>query len=50
MEYFIVRYGFLAGQIAPSDFWIGTGLGVVTIGAFLTFVPTVVIPRLIRKR
>ena len=49
MEYFFVRYGLFAGQIAPSDFWIGTLLGVLTIGAFLTFFPTVVIPRLIRK-
>jgi hypothetical protein len=50
MAYFFVRYGFLAGQIASSDFWTGTILGVITVGAFLTFVPTVVIPRLIRPR
>jgi hypothetical protein len=50
MAYFFVRYGFLAGQIASSDFWIGTILGVLTVGAFLTFVPTVVIPALIRAR
>ena len=48
MAYFFVRYGFLAGHIAPSDFWIGTVLGFVVVGAFLTFVPTVVIPRLVR--
>ncbi len=47
MEYFFVRYGFLAGQIAPLDFWNGTLFGVETIGPFLTFVPTVVMPRLI---
>ena len=50
MAYFFVRYGFLAGQIASSDFWTGILLGVLTVGAFLTFAPTVVIPRLIRTR
>lgn len=50
MAYFFVRYGFLAGQISSSDFWTGTLLGVLTVGAFLTFVPTLVIPRLIRSR
>jgi hypothetical protein len=35
--------------IAASDFWIGVVLGVVTVGAFLTFVPTLVIPRLIAR-
>src|SRR5258708_38675123 len=50
MAYFFVRYGFLAGHISASDFWTGTILGVLTVGAFLTFVPTVVIPRLMRGR
>ena len=50
MGYFFVRYGFLEGRIAPSDFWIGLLLGVLTIGAFLTFVPTALIPALIRNR
>jgi hypothetical protein len=50
IAYFFARYGFLAGQIASSDFWTGTVLGVMTVGAFLTFVPSVVIPRLIRSR
>lgn len=50
MAYFFIRYGLLAGQIAPVDFWVGAGLGVVTVGAFLTFAPTVVIPALIRRR
>jgi hypothetical protein len=50
MAYFFVRYGFLAGQIGPSDFWTGSILGVLIVGAFLTLVPTVVIPRLIRTR
>jgi len=50
MAYFFVRYGLLAGQIDPSDFWIGTVVGALIVGSFLTFVPTVVIPALIRRR
>jgi hypothetical protein len=50
MAYFFVRYGFVAGQIASSDFWTGVVLGALTVGAFLTFVPTLVIPRLILPR
>jgi hypothetical protein len=50
VAYFFVRYGLLAGQIASSDFWTGTLIGVLTVGAFLTFVPTVVIPALIRPK
>lgn len=49
MAYFFVRYGLVAGQIAAADFWTGAVLGVVTVGAFLTFVPTLVIPALIRR-
>src|SRR5216683_2990196 len=50
VAYFFVRYGLVDRRIASSDFWIGTVLGVVTVGAFLTFVPTLVIPPLIRPR
>src|SRR5258708_2890872 len=50
MAYFFVRYCLVDGRTASSDFWIVTVLGVVTLGAFLTFVPTVVIPRLMRGR
>jgi hypothetical protein len=50
VAYFFVRYGLMAGRISFSDFWTGTVLGVLTVGAFLTFVPTVVIPALIRLR
>jgi hypothetical protein len=50
IAYFFVRYGLLSGQIPSSDFWIDTVLGVVTVGAFLTFAPTVVIPALISPR
>jgi hypothetical protein len=47
VAYIFVRYGLLAGRIATADFWIGTLVGALTVGAFLTFVPTVVIPRLV---
>jgi multisubunit Na+/H+ antiporter MnhE subunit len=50
MAYFFVRYGLLAGQIDSADFWTGVVLGALTVGAFLTFVPTVVVPGLIRSR
>jgi hypothetical protein len=50
MAYFFVRYGFLAGHIDTADFWTGVILGVLIVGAFLTFVPTMLIPRLIRSR
>jgi hypothetical protein len=50
MAYLFVRYGFVAGQITASDFYAGAVVGVLTIGLFLTFVPTVVVPRLIRNR
>jgi hypothetical protein len=49
MAYFFVRYGLLAGQISATDFLTGAILGVLTVGAFLTLVPTVLIPALIRK-
>lgn len=50
MAYFFVRYGLAGGEISSFDFWTGAVLGVVTVGAFLTFVPPVVIPRLIGAR
>jgi len=50
MAYFFVRYGFLTGRIARFDFVTGVVLGVLTVGAFLTFVPPVLIPALVRRR
>jgi Protein of unknown function with HXXEE motif len=50
MAYFVVRYGFLAGHISATDFWTGVVLGVLTVGAFLTFVPTLLIPILVGAR
>src|SRR5262249_21198657 len=50
MAYFFVRYGLLTRQIDASDFWTGVLLGVLTVSVFLTFVPTMVVPRMIRSR
>lgn len=50
IAYFFIRYGLLADRITPTDFWAGALIGTFTVGAFLTFVPTVVIPRLHRAR
>lgn len=49
MGWFFVRYGLLAGQISAQDFWIGVALGVVTVGAFLTFVPPLIAPAVTKK-
>lgn len=49
IAYLLVRYGLLDGHISSADFWTGTLLGVFTVGGFLTFVPTVVVPRLTRS-
>ncbi len=50
MAYFFVRYGYLNGQISSYDFWAGLIFGVIVIGGFLTFVPPVVIPAILRSR
>lgn len=50
MAYLFVRYGLVDGRISPRDFWTGTLFGILTVGAFLTFVPTLVIPQLTRSR
>ncbi len=48
--YLLIRYGVGGHLITVADFAIGTTLGVVTIGAFLTVGPTVVFPWLTRRR
>ncbi len=48
--YLIIRYGLGRHLITATDFTIGTLLGVVTVGAFLTVGPTWLFPRLIRTR
>ncbi len=47
--YLLIRYGLGPRLITGRDFAIGTILGMVTIGAFLTIGPTVLFPRLIRQ-
>lgn len=46
--YLLIRYGFGLHLITGADFTIGTILGIVTVGAFLTVGPTILFPRLIR--
>jgi hypothetical protein len=48
--YLLVKYGLGDHLITSTDFAIGTVIGVVTVGAFLTVGPTVLFPRLIRNR
>jgi hypothetical protein len=50
IAYFFVRYGFVAGEIGASDFWTGVALGVLTVGAFLTFAPTLLMPALTHSK
>jgi hypothetical protein len=47
--YLLIRYGLGGVLISYQDFSIGTIIGVVTIGAFLTVGPTVLFPRLMQK-
>ena len=48
--YLLIRYGLGPRLISGGDFAIGTVAGVLTVGAFLTFGPTVLFPRLMRSR
>ncbi len=48
--YLVVRYGVGGGLISNWDFAIGTATGVITIGAFLTVGPTVLFPRIMKRR
>jgi hypothetical protein len=48
--YLLIRYGVNGGLISGTDFAIGTTVGVVTVGVFLTVGPTVLFPRLTRHR
>jgi hypothetical protein len=49
VAYFAVRYGLVAGLVGTVDFWVGLLAGVVLIGGFLTFGPTLIVPALIRR-
>lgn len=48
--YLLIRYGLGLHLMSGADFAIGTVVGVVTVGAFLTVGPTVLFPRLTRHR
>lgn len=48
--YLVVRYGLRGGLIGETDFIIGTVVGVLAIGAFLTVGPTWLFPRIMRNR
>jgi hypothetical protein len=48
--YLAIRYGVGPHLITGADFAIGTIVGVVSVGAFLTVGPTVLFPRLTRQR
>ncbi len=48
--YLLIRYGVGGQLINAADFAIGTAVGLVTVGAFLTVGPTVLFPRLTRHR
>jgi hypothetical protein len=48
--YLLVRYGVCGQLIGETDFAIGTAVGVATIGIFLTVGPTILFPRLMRRR
>jgi hypothetical protein len=48
--YLLIRYGVGPHLITGADFAIGTTVGVVAVGAFLTVGPTALFPRLTRHR
>ena len=48
--YLLIRYGLGGHHVSGADFIIGTIVGVLTIGAFLTVGPTWLFPRLMRAR
>jgi hypothetical protein len=48
--YLVIRYGLTTQLISPADFIIGSIIGVLTVGAFLTVGPTFLFPHLIHQR
>jgi hypothetical protein len=48
LGYLVARYAYATGLISPADFWIGVVAGVVLVGGFLTFGPTVLFPAITR--
>ncbi len=47
--YLLIRYGVDRHLVTVADFAIGTTVGILTVGAFLTVGPTVIFPRLARR-
>jgi hypothetical protein len=47
--YLLIKYGLGNRLITGADFTIGTVVGVLTVGAFLTVGPTLLFPRLMRR-
>ena len=48
--YLLIKFGVGGRLITTTDFAIGTAIGVVTVGAFLTVGPTVLFPRIMKDR
>jgi hypothetical protein len=48
--YLLIKYGLGGHLVTATDFAIGTLLGIVTVGAFLTVGPTWLFPKLVRPR
>jgi hypothetical protein len=48
--YLVIRYGVGRQLVTGADFAIGTAVGVATVGAFLTVGPTILFPKLARRR
>jgi hypothetical protein len=48
--YLLIRYGLGQHLMTGADFAIGTIVGIVTVGAFLTVGPTFLFPRLMRSQ
>lgn len=47
--YLVIKYGLETNLISGVDFAIGTIVGILTVGLFLTIGPTVLFPRLMKK-
>ena len=48
--YLLIKYGVGGRLIATSDFVTGLAIGVATVGAFLTFGPTVLFPKMMNSQ
>jgi hypothetical protein len=48
--YLLIKYGVSRELVPSADFAIGTVVGVATVGTFLTVGPTILFPKLARRR